>query len=114
MADYDTEDLNAANIKAMVDLVVDTNISETLRVNILNKLLEGSEGENFFTTMFQEKLSFGECPECGHENHWLVPEDELNKVGWASHMRDERVARVTDAISCDKWEEACKKKKVTI
>jgi hypothetical protein len=44
----------------------------------------------------------------------LIPEDDLNKKGWVSNERDERVPRTTDEESCPKWQQACKKKKVII
>jgi hypothetical protein len=110
----DLTHFDAENAHVLAELVVDPMTSDALRVRILNKLLESSEGQNFFATMFNELLSHGECPGCGHENHWLIPEDELNRMGWMTHEQDERVPRMTDVTTCVKWQEACKKKKVNI
>lgn len=110
----DIPSVNAENAKVLAELVIEPTTPEALRIKILNKLLEASEGSSFFRTMFEEKLSFAECPECGHENHWLIPEDELNKMGYVSHERDSRVPRATNSETCTSWEEACAKKKVIV
>ena len=106
--------LDAANGQVLADMVADPDTPEHLRVQIINKILESRKNENFFATMLQERLSFGECPGCGHENHWLIPEDDLNQMGEVTHEKDPRVPRMTDIKSCPTWQEACKKKKVTI
>jgi hypothetical protein len=110
----DIPSVNAENAKVLAELVIDPATPEALRIKILNKLLEASEGSSFFRTMFEEKLSYAACPDCGHENHWLIPEDELNKMGYVSHEKDQRVPLSTTSESCQVWEEACAKKKVTI
>ncbi len=107
-------DLNAKNAAAMADIVVDPRTPEPLRVQVITKMLEGLEGDNFFETLFKENLSLGECPGCGHLNHWIIPEDELNKMGFVSHEEDDRIPQNTDIESCEHWQEACKKKKVSI
>ena len=107
-------DLNSRNAAAMADIVVDAETPEALRVQVITKMLEGLENDNFFETVFKENLSLGECPGCGHINHWVIPEDELNRMGFVSHEEDERVPQKTDAVSCESWQQACKKKKVSI
>ena len=110
----DLDHLDAQNASVLAEIIVDPLTSDALRVSILNKLLEIVEGQTFFQTIMKEKLSFGACPGCGHENHWLVPEDTLAEMQWVTHERDPRVHRTTDKKSCPQWSEACKKKKITI
>lgn len=102
------------NARTMAELVVDPTTTEALRVQILNKLLESKGDANFFVTMFQEKLTFGACPECGHENHWGIPEDDLNQMGWVTSERDPRIPRSIADMNCPEFHEACLKKKVVI
>jgi hypothetical protein len=108
------KNLDSANAVVLAQIVTEPTTPDSLRVQILNRLAEGLESENFFDTIFAESLDVGACPECGHENHWLIPEDDLNKKGWVSNERDERVPRTTDEESCPRWQQACKKKKVII
>ncbi len=110
----DLNHLDGENAAVLADIVVDPFTPDPLRVQILNKLLEGTQSENFFDTIFLEGLDVGECPNCGHSNHWLIPEDDLNKRGFVTHERDSRVPQYTDAAICPQWQEACKKKKVSI
>lgn len=102
------------NAAILAELIVDPNTTDSLRVNILNKLLDSTEADNFFETMVKEDLSFGACPECGHKNHWLVPEEDLNRFNFVSYEADPRVKRMTTAADCPRWQEACAKKKVSI
>lgn len=110
----DLEHLDAKNAAVLADLVVEPTTPESLKVQILNKLLEGAQSDNFFDAIFKEKLDMGSCPKCGHLNHWLIPEDELNKRGVVSSELDPRVPLATDESNCPQWQEACKKKKITI
>lgn len=110
----DLDHLDAQNAAVLAEIVVDPLTTDALRVSILNKLLEVVEGQTFFQTILRENLSFGACPSCGHENHWLVPEDELAQMKWITHEQDPRVHRETNKQLCNKWAESCKKKKVTI
>lgn len=105
------EFLDQASAKTLADLLSDPETNETLRIRIINKLLQSVKSENFFQTIYNEKLSYGKCPKCSHENHWIIPEVELNKMGWVSNEQDDRISRFTDKKSCKKWEESCKKKK---
>ena len=110
----DIDHLDAANASVLAEIIVDPLTSDALRVSILNKLLEIVEGQTFFQTIMKEKLSFGACPGCGHENHWLVPDTELAQIGWVTHEKDASVPRHTTKETCKTWSEACSKKKITI
>ena len=110
---YTFESVENTNLSILADLVADPQTSEHLRVNIINKLLESREGNTFFTTMLEEGLSYGACPNCGHENHWLIPEDSLNELGWVTFKKDPRVKQHTIAADCPEYGEACAKKKTS-
>lgn len=102
------------NAEVMADLVADHQTTESLRVKIITKLLDSREGQDFFKTIFEESLSFGECPCCSHKNHWAVPEDTLNQMGWVTHVKDPEVLAESNESSCSEFQEACKKKKITV
>ena len=106
--------LDADNAAVLAEIVVEPTTQENLKVQILNKLMEGAESADFFDSMFAEKLSYGACPHCHHYNHWLVPEDELNKRGFVSNEEDPRIERMTTKKDCERWQEACKKKKINV
>jgi hypothetical protein len=106
------ESLDQVNAEVMADLVVDPATTDDLRVKIISKILESREGQDFFKTMFEEQLSYGACPSCNHKNHWAIPEDVLNQMGYVTHVEDTRVPANTDKKSCDRFQEACRKKKV--
>ena len=106
--------LDKANAEVLADLLADPQTTENLRVKIIIKLSETREGQDFFKTMYEEKLSYGACPCCNHENHWAIPEDVLNIMGWVTHEKDPEVPVATNAESCPEFQEACKKKKTTI
>jgi Zn ribbon nucleic-acid-binding protein len=106
--------LDKASAQVMADLIADPTTPENLRVNIITKIMESREGQDFFQTMFEESLSLGECPDCGHENHWAIPEDILNEMGWVSYEKDPRVPKHTTRDECDQYQEACAKKKIGI
>lgn len=110
----DEEFLDAANAKALADMIVEPTTPELLRVRMINKFIEARTGGNFFSTIFREGLSQGECPNCGHSNHWLVPEEELNQMGWVTHEQDERVKRMTTPDDCPKWQQCCKKRRINV
>lgn len=103
-----------ANAKALADLVADTQTTDYLRVRIITKLLESREGQDFFKSVFEDGLSFGACPDCGHLNHWAIPEDILNQMGWVTHEKDPQVPQVTNEEICPEFQEACAKKKVVV
>lgn len=106
------EVLDEENAAVFAELIVDPNTLDNLRTSIIEKILESRHGQDFFKTMFEENLSLGECPNCKHQNHWLVPEETLNQMGYVSHERDKRVPKATNRENCKRFEEACKKKKV--
>jgi hypothetical protein len=115
LVDVDNLDsLNAQNASVLAEIIVDPLTSDALRVSILNKLLEIVEGQTFFQTIFKENLSFGSCPGCGHNDHWLIPVDQLAEMHWIIHEKDPKVPRNTDKNSCKQWAEACHKKKISI
>lgn len=105
--------LSEANAAVLVELVTAPNVSETLRIQAMSKLCEGKEDGDFFRTMLEEKLSYGECPHCQHKNHFLIPEENLNIMGYVSKDEDDRVPEYTNEESCSQFQEACLKKKVT-
>ena len=58
---------------------------------------------------------YWECPTCKHQNHWAVPEDVLNQMGWVTHENDDRViSERVEEKDCNQFAEACKKKKVVV
>ena len=110
----DVEDTRVRNAAILADLVVDPVTSSHLQVQIIKKLLEGKESPDFFPTIFEEKLSYGACPTCSFETHWLIPEDILNKYNWISFKKDSRIKENTTIDDCEKYQEACLKKKIDI
>lgn len=108
-----TDSFDEANAKALAELLVDLRTSEAVRLQIINELNEAHKSETFFEAMFMEALTLGACPCCHHENHWLVPEDELNQMGWVSSKEDSRVPTHTDSKTCEEFAEACSKKRVS-
>ena len=106
--------LNEANAAVLVELVTAPNISDTLRISAMEKLTENKGDDDFFRTMLEERLSYGECPHCQHTNHWLIPEEELNQQGYVSHDEDKRVPETTNEKSCPTFQQACLKKKCTV
>lgn len=111
---YTFESVEDTNLSILAELVADPTTTEHLRVTIINKLLERREGHDFFRTMFEEGLSFGECPCCQYRTHWLIPEDILNNYDWVSFKKDKRVKQHPTAEDCPTYAEACTKKRVSI
>lgn len=111
---FSAESLEEENLSILADLVADPKTTDHLRVTIINKLLESREGQSFFKTMMEEGLSHGECPNCGHENHFLIPEDYLNEMDWVTYQRDPRVPQTPDEKSCPEFQQACQKKKIIV
>lgn len=114
MAKKPEDFLDASNANIIAEMVADPDTPDFLRVQMINKMLESRKSENFFASMFTEKLSFGACPNCQHETHWLIPETDLNQMGWVSHEKDSRVQRTTTEKDCSSWAEACSKKKISV
>jgi len=104
------EDQNAA---ALVEMLADPVTSENVRLQIINEILEKEKGDTFFETMFSELMSFAACPFCAHENHFLIPEDDLNQMGWVTNEEDSRVPKNPTVKDCVEYQEACLKKKST-
>lgn len=102
------------NFDVMVKMLADPDTPPDLQVNIMSGILEAREDNSFFTAMFRDLVSFGACPHCGHENHWLIPERDLNQTGYVSAERDQRVKRSTTGADCPEFGEACVKKKILV
>ncbi len=105
--------MDEANAAVLVELITGANISENLRIQAMEKLTASKDNDNFFQTMLEEKLTYGECPHCQHKNHWMIPEEDLNQMGYVSKDEDDRVPETTDAKSCEEFQQACLKKKIT-
>ena len=104
------DDTNAA---VMAEIISDPVTSEHVKLQILNTLLAVEGDQTFFQTMFKEGMSLCECPNCGHQNHWLIPEDEANQMGWVTADQDSRVKKHTTQADCPTYMEACSKKKTS-
>ena len=105
--------MDEANAAVLVELITGPNISENLRIQAMEKLTASKDNDTFFHTMLIEGLTIGVCPHCQHKNHWLVPEEELNQMGYVSHKEDDRVVEQTNEEICPEFQEACLKKKIT-
>ena len=114
MAKKEEEFLDIQNAKTLADLVADPDTEERLRIKIINKLVESKHTDNFFKTILDEKLSYGACPNCETKIHWLIPETELNKLGYVTHEINKQVPEFTDEKSCPKWQQSCSKHRITV
>jgi hypothetical protein len=108
------DDFDEANAGVLAEMLADPHTSEPVRLQIINDILDASKDDSFFETMLQEEMSLSGCPHCNHQNHWLIPEDDLNQMSWVSHEKDGRVKRNTTAEDCEEFAEACAKKKTTV
>ena len=108
------DDFDEANADALAEILADPATSEPVRLGIINEILSQAGDQNFFETMFTELMTLAKCPHCAHENHFLIPEDDLNQFGWVTHEKDDRVPVHTTKIECKEFSEACLKKKTTI
>lgn len=106
--------LSDANSKALVDLLMDPDTQDNTQIQIIQHLISSRAGQDFFRTIYEENLSFGKCPKCQHDSHWVIPEDSLNKMGYVSHEKDPRVPEKTDEANCVNFKQSCKKKKVMV
>jgi hypothetical protein len=106
-----TTELSAQNAAVLAEIVTDPLTTEATRVEILNMLSQLGVSETFFQEAFKLALSFGECPICGHEDHWLIPPDELAILGWIVEDEDPRVKRNVSADDCPRYAQACPKRK---
>tara|TARA_R110000751_G_scaffold145140_1_gene248834 strand:- start:231 stop:587 length:357 start_codon:yes stop_codon:yes gene_type:complete len=111
--DASVEQFDEANAAALADMLVDSQTSENVRIQIINELNNADNSNSFFETMFKEQLSLANCPNCLHTNHWLIPEDNLNQYGHVTSQEDSRVKPHTTKDDCPEYQEACAKKKVT-
>jgi hypothetical protein len=102
-----------ANAQALAEMLMDPKTSAAVRLQIINELNEASRSQTFFEAMFNDELSVGRCPHCAHQNHWLVPEDVLNEMGYVSAEKDPRVKKQTSAVDCPQLQECCMKKKTS-
>lgn len=102
------------NAEVLINMLLDPDTPPDLQVKVMQKLMAARKENTFFASMFKEMISFGNCPSCGHQNFWCIPEDELNKIGWVTSDRDKRVPKKTTAVECPKWAQACMKKKLTV
>jgi len=112
--DTSVDGFNEANAGALTEILINPATPESVRLQIINELNESEKSSSFFETMFNELLTLGRCPCCAHENHWLVPEDDLSQMGWVTSEKDNRVPKHTDAKACPEYAEACSKKKVSV
>jgi len=102
-------------MEALVEIVVDSNTPDHNRILALNKLMEiRKKDTSYFETITDSELSYGACPCCGHKNHWLVPEQELNVQGIVTSDLDENVPLYTSVETCPEYAEACAKKKISL
>ena len=108
-----SQDFDSQNASVLAEMLEDPSTSEATRLQIINSLLKDGGTDTFFETMFKENLSLGKCPFCSHENYWLIPEDDLNQMGWVSNVKDTRVKGSTNKEDCPEFQESCKKKKTT-
>lgn len=113
-ADKPIDDFDEANAKALAEMLVDPQTSEAVRLQIINEILEHEGNSTFWETMFKEDMTMAECPHCKHKTHWLIPEEELNVMGFISADQDPRIHRHTSQDSCKLYAEACIKKKTTM
>jgi hypothetical protein len=108
------DDFDEQNAKVLIEMLSDPVTSEPVRLQIINEILEQTKDNSFFETMYKENMSQGVCPSCSHENHWLIPEDDLNIFGHVTADEDIRVKKHTEIDDCPKYAEACSKKKTTV
>jgi hypothetical protein len=107
------DDFDEQNAKALAEMLGDPSTAPQVRLQIISEILAASADNTFFETMFNEDISLAECPHCKHQNYWLIPEDDLNEMGFVSHEEDDRVHRHTTGETCEDYAEACSKKKST-
>ena len=107
-----SKSLDEENAIILANIIVDDETPDPQKVEAINKLLESKRDENFFVTMYDQKLSYGACPVCKHENHIAIPENTLNQFGWVTAEKDDRVKIHTTEEDCSTYQEACGKKKV--
>lgn len=107
------DNFDEKNAQSLAELLADPQTPESVRIQIINEIHGESGDQSFFETMYNEMLTYGECPCCGHKNHWGIPEDTLVQMGFVSSQRDHRVLPHTTEKDCPSYAEACIKKKLT-
>jgi len=107
------DDFDEATAASLAEMLVDPQTSPPVRLQIIEMLLEEDRGASFFDMMLKEGMSHGRCPNCKHENEWLIPEEELNVRNIITHEKDPRVKQHTSVDTCKEFAEACSKKKTT-
>lgn len=105
--------LSQDNAKALIELVLDPDTPDSIKIKIMNQLVDATGPDTFFDLLLEENLDVGVCPHCGHENHWAIPEVELNQRGIFTYEKDERVKKNTTAEDCPSYQQACHKLKLT-
>jgi hypothetical protein len=109
----DSLDFDEENARALAEMLADQMTTEPVRLQIINSLLEAGKDDTFFETMFKEGMSHASCPFCAHDTYFLIPEDDLNIMGWVSSEKDTRVVANPTILDCPEFQESCKKKKTT-
>jgi len=114
LIEHKSDDFDTANAEVLIELLQDPVTSESVRLMVINEILENTKDTSFWETMMRENLDLAKCPNCSHENHWLIPEDDLNVMSWVSSEQDIRVKTHTTVDDCPKYQESCSKKKTTV
>ena len=113
MASNNDLDFDEKNASTLAEMLVDPATTEAVRLQIINDILEAAGDNTFFETMMKEDMSKSACPMCKHKTHWLVPEEDLNQMGWVSSEKDSRVPQHSSSAICPEFAEACLKKRTT-
>ncbi len=104
--------LSEENAAVLISIVLDPTTPEHVKIRALNSLIEAADNDSFFDLLLENKMDYYECPKCNHKNHWLIPEVELNQRGYFSFEKDKRVKKNTTISDCEKYQQACTKKKL--
>lgn len=107
------DDFDEQNAAALLSMLADPTTPQPVQLQIINDILDVTKDTSFFETIYREKMDLARCPFCSHENYWLVPEDDLNVMGYVSAEHDPRVKLQTTAEDCPTYQESCVKKKTT-
>ena len=105
--------LSEENASVLIEIILDPSTPDHIRIKALNALTEASDTNSFFDLLLENGMDYAACPECGHENHWLIPEVELNQRNIFTFERDNRVKKNTTEQDCVKYQQACGKLKIT-
>lgn len=105
--------LSEENASALIEIVLDPSTPDHVRIKALNALTEASDNNSFFDLLLENNMDYAPCPHCQHENHWLIPEVELNQRGVFTFEKDPKVKKNTTIDDCEKYQQACGKLKIT-